>query len=135
MPESRSRFTRTSAMTARAKTLRKRMSPIEQRLWHALRGAQLGASFRRQHPVGPYVLDFYCASAGLAVELDGDEHASRTHRDALRTRFLNHRGICVIRFYNRDVWSNFDGVKEIIALELNLPPPERGRVGEGVADA
>jgi very-short-patch-repair endonuclease len=111
------------------------MSPIEQRLWHALRGAQLGASFRRQHPVGPYVLDFYCASAGLAVELDGDEHARRTHRDALRTRFLNHRGICVIRFYNRDVWSNFDGVKEIIALELNLPPPERGRVGEGVDDA
>jgi very-short-patch-repair endonuclease len=94
------------------------MSPIEQKLWHALRGAQLGASFRRQHPVGPYVLDFYCASADLAVELDGDEHANRAERDSLRTRFLNRRGIRVIRFCNRDVWSNLDGVKEMIALEL-----------------
>jgi very-short-patch-repair endonuclease len=91
---------------------------LEQRLWHALRGAQLGASFRRQHLVGPYVLEFYCASAGLAVELDGDEHTSRAHRDSVRTRFLNRRGIRVIRFCNRDVWNNLDGVKEIIALEL-----------------
>lgn len=94
------------------------MSPIEQRLWHALRGDQLGASFRRQHPVGRYVLDFYCPSVRLAVELDGDEHASRTARDAARTKFLNSRGIHVIRFSNRDVWSNLQGVREAIALEL-----------------
>jgi very-short-patch-repair endonuclease len=94
------------------------MSPIEQRLWLALRGAQLGVSFRKQHPVGPYVLDFYCPSVGLAVELDGDEHASRQGRDAARTRFLNTRGIHVIRFSNRDVWSNLEGVREAIALEL-----------------
>jgi very-short-patch-repair endonuclease len=94
------------------------MSPIEQRLWHALRGGQLGASFRRQHPIGPYVVDFYCAGAGLVIELDGDEHAARAHRDALRTRFLNRRGIRVIRFCNREVWGNLAGVKEIIALEL-----------------
>jgi very-short-patch-repair endonuclease len=118
MAESHSRFTRTPAITARARTLRKRMSPIERKLWYTLRGAQLGASFRRQHPVGPYVLDFYCPSAGLAVELDGDEHASRTSRDHRRTRFLNDRGIRVIRFFNRDVWNNLDGVKEMIALEL-----------------
>jgi very-short-patch-repair endonuclease len=118
MPEKQSRFTRTPALTARARTLRRQMSPIEHKLWHALRGAQLGASFRRQHPVGPYVLDFYCPSAGLAVEVDGDEHATRVNRDALRTRFLNRRGIRVIRFSNRDVWSNLRGVKEIIALEL-----------------
>jgi very-short-patch-repair endonuclease len=118
MVEKFSRFSRTPTMTARARTLRKRVSPIEQRLWHALRGAQLGASFRRQHPVGPYVLDFYCPSAGLAVELDGDEHATRTHQDSVRTQFLNRRGIHVIRFCNRDVWSNLSGVKETIALEL-----------------
>jgi very-short-patch-repair endonuclease len=94
------------------------MSPIEQKLWHSLRGAQLGASFRRQHPVGRYVLDFYCASAHLAVELDGDEHASRRGQDAARTRFLNTRGIRVIRFSNRDVWTNLDGVREVIALEM-----------------
>jgi very-short-patch-repair endonuclease len=95
------------------------MSPIEQKLWFALRGAQLGASFRRQHPVGPYVLDFYCSAVRLAVELDGDEHASREGRDAVRTRFLNGRGIHVIRFSNRDVWTNLDGVREAIALELS----------------
>jgi very-short-patch-repair endonuclease len=60
----------------------------------------------------PYVIDFYCASAGLAVELDGDEHATRARRDSIRTRFLNRRGIRVIRFSNRDVCSNLDGVKD-----------------------
>src|SRR5665648_645230 len=94
------------------------MSPIEQRLWHALRGTQLGASFRRQHPVGPYVLDFYCASLRLAIELDGDTHASRAEHDALRTRFLEARGIRVLRFANRDVWNKIESVMEMIALEL-----------------
>jgi very-short-patch-repair endonuclease len=105
-------------MTARARDLRKRISPIERKLWHALRDSQLGASFRRQHPVGPYVLDFYCPSVRLAIELDGDDHATRTKSDSRRTRFLNQRGIHVIRFSNRDVWNNLQGVKEIIALEL-----------------
>ena len=123
MSEKHSRFSRTPAMTARARTLRRGMSPVEQRLWHALRGAQLGVSFRRQHPVGPYVLDFYCASAGLAIELDGDEHASRAHRDTLRTQFLSRQGVRVIRFSNRDVLSNLEGVKEMIALELENSSP------------
>ncbi|ODS01819.1 hypothetical protein AUC69_05035 [Methyloceanibacter superfactus] len=105
-------------MTTRARTLRRRMSPIEQRLWHALRGTQLGASFRRQHPVGPYVLDFYCARLRLAIELDGDTHAGRAEHDVLRTRFLEARGIRVLRFANRDVWSNIEGVMERIASEL-----------------
>jgi len=61
------------------------------------------------------VLDFYCPSASLAVELDGNEHASRTSRDHRRTRFLNGQGIHVIRFFNKDVWNNLDGVKELIA--------------------
>ena len=113
-----SRFNRTPTITARARTLRRRMSPIEQRLWHALRGGQLGVSFRRQHPRGPYVLDFYCAPLRLAIELDGDEHAGRRRQDTRRTDFLNGHGIHVIRFANRDVWSNLDGVLEVIALEL-----------------
>jgi len=75
-------------------------------------------SFRRQHPVGRYVLDFYCPSVALAVEVDGDDHASRAVRDAARTQFLTSRGIHVIRFSNRDVWSNLDGVREAIVLEL-----------------
>lgn len=98
--------------------LRRRMSPIEQRLRHGLRGAQLGVSFRRQHPVGRYVLDFYCPSIRLAVELDGDDHASRAARDEARTRFLNGKGIHVIRFSNRDVRGNLEGVREAIASEI-----------------
>jgi very-short-patch-repair endonuclease len=113
-----SRFSRTPAMTGRAKVSRRRMSPIEQKLWHGIRGAQLGVSFRRQHPVGRYVLDFYCPSIRLAVELDGDEHATRTVRDEVRTQFLNEQGIHVIRFSNRDVRGNLDGVREAIALEI-----------------
>ncbi|MCJ7527987.1 MAG: endonuclease domain-containing protein [Methyloceanibacter sp.] len=75
-------------------------------------------SFRRQHPVGRYVLDFYCPSIRLAVELDGDDHASRAAHDETRTRFLNGKGIHVVRFSNRDVWSNLKGVREAIALEV-----------------
>ena len=125
MPKPQSRFARTIAMTARARDLRKRMSPIERKLWYALRHDQLGASFRRQHPVGPYVLDFYCPSARLAIELDGDDHATRTESDTRRTRFLNRRGIRVIRFSNRDIWSNLESVKEAIVLTLahQFPSP------------
>ena len=66
------------------------------------------------------MLDFYCPASSLAIELDGDTHAGRTTRDAVRTRFLKARGIRVIRFANRDVWSNLEGVKETIALTLGL---------------
>jgi very-short-patch-repair endonuclease len=107
------------------------MSPIEQRPWHALRGNQLGASFRRQHPVGAYVLDFYCPSLGLAIEVDGDDHANRARRDTVRTQFLNRLGIRVVRFANRDVWGNLDGVREVIALELQQSTPTRRATRSG----
>ncbi len=135
-----SRFSRTPKITSRARSLRRAVSPIEQRLWHALRGAQLGASFRRQHPVGPYVLDFCCTSLELGVEIDGDEHSSKTARDAARTRFLNCRGVRVIRFTNRDVWANLDWDREQSLWSFNgcsdlgatraysrRPPPFTGR--------
>ena len=71
------RFDHTPAKAARARQLRRGSTRPELKLWLCLRGAQLsGHSFRRQHPVGPYILDFYCASAKLAVELDGDQHAT-----------------------------------------------------------
>jgi len=80
-------------------------------------------------------LDFCCISLGLCVEIDGDEHASKTARDAARTRLLNSRGIRVIRFTNRDVWGNLDGVREAIALELlqrlqDLTPTRRAKRAE-----
>jgi very-short-patch-repair endonuclease len=88
-----------------------------------LRNAQLdGLSFRRQHPVGPYILDFYCATLKLAVELDGGQHAERIGYDAARTRFLAGKGIRVVRFWNNDVATNVDGV-----LESLLQTVERRR--------
>jgi very-short-patch-repair endonuclease len=82
----------------RAKGLRRALTQPERTLWGVLRRNQLGLHFRRQHAVGPYILDFYCAAAGLCVEVDGPSHAESTARDARRTQWLNEQGIRVVRF-------------------------------------
>ncbi len=106
-----SRFARTTAMTSRARRLRGRSTDAEKKLWRALRRDQInGLSFRRQHPIGPYVLDFYCPAIGLAIELDGGQHALREGTDVRRTRWLNAKGIIVLRFWNNDVHGNLQGV-------------------------
>ena len=71
------RFDRTPLMTAKARRLRLAMTDAERKLWSGLRKDQLGVAFRRQHPIGKYVLDFYCASLGLVIELDGGQHGAR----------------------------------------------------------
>ncbi|HBX55492.1 endonuclease domain-containing protein [Pseudomonas sp. UBA2684] len=89
-----------------AKQLRRDQTNCEKLLWQCLRNRQLGSfKFRRQYPLPPYVLDFYCAELGLAVELDGGQHFSdqALHRDAERSRYLGGHGIRVIRFSNREV--------------------------------
>ncbi|MGB7223144.1 MAG: DUF559 domain-containing protein [Bradyrhizobium sp.] len=107
-----SRFSRTQSMTARARKLRGSMTNAETRLWCALCRGQLdGHQFRRQHPIGPYTLDFYCVSLRLAVELDGGQHAERRiHADERRTRWLSEKSIVVVRYWNNDVLSNLQGV-------------------------
>jgi len=88
-----------------ARDLRQTHTDAETRLWYHLRSGRLqGLKFRRQHPVPPYVLDFYCDSAKLAVELDGSQHVSEI--DEPRTRFMQDQGIAVIRFWDNDVLSN-----------------------------
>jgi len=69
----------------RARSLRRTMTAPERALWSLLRRKHLGLHFRRQHPIGPFVLDFYCASARLCVEIDGPAHADRGEADARRT--------------------------------------------------
>nr|WP_314434869.1 endonuclease domain-containing protein [uncultured Brevundimonas sp.] len=83
----------------RAREMRSALTPPEARLWTALKSQQIGVRFRRQHPVGPYILDFYCASAKLAVEVDGMIHSDpeQAAHDARRTRWLAGRGIRVVR--------------------------------------
>ncbi|WP_396594161.1 endonuclease domain-containing protein [Brevundimonas sp. R86498] len=97
--------------------LRRTLTPPEARLWVHLRGRQLGGlKFRRQHPVGAYVLDFYCAEARLAVEVDGQMHAEadRAEHDLRRTSWLEAQDIAVLRIVAEDVRVTLDGVLEVI---------------------
>lgn len=108
---------------ARAKALRRTLTLPEVILWEAIRGRKLGgARFRRQHPVGPYVLDFYCEAARLAVEVDGrsHEHPDRIRHDARRTAWLTLRGITVYRVAARDVLGNLEGV--LFSLKTRARP-------------
>src|SRR5579871_5487905 len=90
----------------RARELRRRMSPPEVIVWQNLRGGRLnGIRFRRQHPIGPYILDFYCSSARLAVEIDGVGHNAedRVRHDERRSAWLAAQGVRVVRVAAPDV--------------------------------
>ena len=90
------RFIRTRDKTQRARELRETVSRSEARLWLYLRKAALGASFRRQHPIGPYFADYYCAEFKLVIEVDGPDHDGA--RDAARDAFMAARGVETVRF-------------------------------------
>ena len=112
-----------------ARRLRKEMSLPELMLWNAIRRGQLdGLKFRRQHPIGPFVLDFFCASARLAVEVDGQMHhvEDRPERDAARDRWLARQGIITLRIPASWVLSSVDSALIAIRQQLtHLPPPDR----------
>ncbi|HET7569743.1 MAG TPA: endonuclease domain-containing protein [Gammaproteobacteria bacterium] len=98
---------------ARARGLRQQSTDAEIRLWYHLRAGRLnGYKFRRQHPVPPYVVDFYCDSAKLVVELDGSQHDGDS--DAVRTRHLEQQGLKVIRFWDNEVLAQTEIVMEAI---------------------
>jgi adenine-specific DNA-methyltransferase len=104
-----------------ARKLRREQTEVERKLWFALRGRRFhGFKFRRQQPIGPYIVDFVSFSAQLVVELDGDQHGSAQGlaHDAVRTRILEADGNRVIRFPNHELSTNFDGVLEAIARAL-----------------
>ena len=109
---------------ARARILRRSSTKSEQILWEILRKKSLGGyKFRRQHPIGPYVIDFYCARKQLGIELDGSIHINLQvqQNDLARTRFLSGRGIKIIRFWNRDLYQNPTLIIERILNEFNSP--------------
>jgi very-short-patch-repair endonuclease len=107
-----------------ARRLRKDMTDAERKLWFALRGRQLGrAKFRRQHPLGPYVIDFYCEAAQLAVEVDGSQHVPE--RDAARTAWLEAHGCRVVRFWNHEVLCQLPAVLETILRAIEASPHPR----------
>jgi very-short-patch-repair endonuclease len=96
--------------------LRRDATEVEQRLWWALRDLPVKNRFPRQHPIGPYVVDFACPGRKLAIELDGGQHAEQHQADALRTAELSRRGYRVIRFWNGDVIETLPGVLEVREL-------------------
>jgi very-short-patch-repair endonuclease len=118
-----------------ARTLRREPTEAERKLWRHLRNRQLaGTKFRRQQPFGPYVLDFYCAESKLAIELDGGQHAGPQGIDAdrLRNEYLKREGLTVLRFWNNQVFEEFDGVLETIinAVPNHTPHPNPLPQGE-----
>jgi very-short-patch-repair endonuclease len=94
-----------------ARLLRKEPTPAERTLWEELRDKRLaGLKFRRQHAVGQVILDFYCPSCRLAVEVDGSIHDARTEEDQARTEHLALYGYKVLRFRNEEVLTNVESV-------------------------
>ncbi len=106
-------------MRERARALRGGMTDAEQRLWRELRGRRFaGLKFRRQKPLGRYIVDFVCLERGLIVELDGGQHAEQVVYDRQRDAWLNSQGFVVLRFWNHDVLQQTDTVLERIRLWL-----------------
>ena len=124
------------SLTDRARSLRKQATPAETILWNRLRAGQFaGLKFRRQQPIDRFVVDFFCPSRRLVIELDGLSHEDRAEYDAKRQRYLEAQDLKILRFHNDEVLHNIDGVLEKIAsLCVATPhPPARGgelHVGE-----
>jgi len=107
-------------LTPIAKGLRKRMTDAEGKLWRFLRRKQTGIKFRRQCPIGRYIVDFISFDAGIIIEVDGGQHAE-SETDKARDKWLTSQGFKVIRFWNTDVLKNIEGVIEVIEKEISPP--------------
>ncbi|MDP9424281.1 MAG: endonuclease domain-containing protein [Pseudomonadota bacterium] len=111
-----------------ARQLRRTMTPPERILWRLLRERPNGFKFRRQHPLGPYVLDFYCHGSLLAIEIDGYGHqlGDNPERDARRDKWVARQGIVTLRIDASNIRDNLEGVLNLIlerCAERTPPPP------------
>jgi very-short-patch-repair endonuclease len=113
--------------STRARQLRSNPTEAEKRLWSKLRLKQIdGNRFRRQVPIGRYVVDFVCFDRCLIIEVDGGQHDSRIVQDDARTAWLQREGFRVLRFWNNEVLGNIEGVYDVIVAHLadgHVPPP------------
>jgi len=108
--------------------MRANPTPAEARLWYHLRAHRFeNHKFRHQTVLAPYIIDFTSRTAMLAIEVDGDTHATRQDYDATRTRFLESEGFHVLRFTNAEVMTNIEGVLQIIGSALQSPSPLQPR--------
>jgi very-short-patch-repair endonuclease len=124
-----------AAARANARRLRRDMTDAERAIWKELRAHRLnGASFRRQKPIGPFIVDFVCETSRLVIEIDGGQHyePQGIARDRQRDSYLTSEGYRVLRFSNHDVLTNKTGMLETIITALqakapSLPSPASGR--------
>jgi len=115
---------------SRSRQLRRNLTEAEQALWRHLRLRQLdGHKFRRQQPIGPYIVDLVCLERRLIIELDGGQHSSQIISDAERSAWLETQGFRVLRFWNHEVLQNIEAVKERIREALLPPIPTFPRKG------
>jgi very-short-patch-repair endonuclease len=119
----------------RARSLRANATNAERTIWYLVRAHRLnGVGFRRQTPIGPYIVDFVSYAAKVVIEIDGGQHYENTHeaRDARRDKFLQSKGFRVLRFSNHEVMANREGVWDVIAAAVgaavapSLPFPASG---------
>uniref|UniRef100_UPI0035CAA6D4 endonuclease domain-containing protein n=1 Tax=uncultured Sphingomonas sp. TaxID=158754 RepID=UPI0035CAA6D4 len=128
-----------------ARKLRRDLSLPEALLWQRLRGKQAGLKFRRQHPVGPYVVDLYCPAVKMAIEIDGDAHdrADRPARDAERDAFIAENGLRIVPVSAQRVLTDPDAAADAIVAYVarplhhspevaNGPPPRAGGIKEDI---
>jgi very-short-patch-repair endonuclease len=102
----------------RRKYLRNNSTPQETLLWLKLKNSQLGFKFRRQHSIGGYIVDFYCPTKKLVIEIDGSQHIINKVYDEERLKYLTVFGIRVLRFWNNEINVNIDSVVNKIISEL-----------------
>ena len=128
--------TRDAEALSKAKELRKNPTSAEKKLWSLIsRGQKEGYKFRRQQPVGSFIVDFVCNEKKLIIEVDGGQHAEQIEYDITRTSFLNDAGYRVLRFWNNEVMTNPEGVhqkiSEALLSPLPTPPRKRGEEQKG----
>ena len=116
-------------MLENAKALCSNQTDAEQRLWYRLRAHRfMDLKFKRQKPIGRYIVDFVCMEHRLIIELDGSQHAEQVAYDQQRDAWLRSQGYTVLRFWNNDVMQQLEGVLEQILLTLSPgPSPASGR--------
>ena len=112
-----------SRLSINARSLRKRQTRAEELLWRKLRARQLeDAKFRRQVPIGKYIVDFISFEKKIVIELDGGQHAETAARDAERDAWLRGRGYNVLRFWDNEVFQNIEGILECIRKNVGSTP-------------
>ena len=127
------------AVRVRARNFRKGQTDAERKLWSRLRARQLNSiKFRRQHPIGQYIVDFCCTDYRLVIELDGGHHVQQADEDLRRTAMLVQRGYRVLRFWDHEVLKDIDAVLQEIYTVISYPHPsplpERERETKNVVE-